>query len=670
MSCFDEWKKITSDSWVLDTVQGYKINFEQVPVQLNIPNQIKFSEIEKTLIDQEVNKMLKEGAIEFSTHENGEFISNLFLVPKPNGTFRPVINLKHLNEYVHYDKFKQETFAFVLELIQPNDWFISLDLRSAYWSIPIHQDCKKFLKFLWQDQLYAFVCLPFGISSAPFVFTKTLKPAYASFRKLGIRCSYYIDDSIGMNNDRKLCKSNAELMIKTLESLGFIINDEKSVVEPVQRITYFGFVIDSELFKIFLPEDKIQKIKSMGVNLSSKKFISIRELASFIGLIISSFDAVLEGPLHYRTLERFKVQALQKNPDFNSTVQLNPAGLIEINWWIENVQNKHGKKIRQNPITLWIQTDASNAGFGSYCVEEKLSTNGRWSIKESKNHINFLELLAIFFALKSWISDKHDIHVGIQSDSMVAIAYINDFGGMANTTLDHLAKNIWEFCLARNVFITAYHIPGKNNVEADFFSRHFSDSTEWMLKKKIFSRLITQLVRPNIDLFASRLNCQLEMYVSWMPDPNAFATNAFSLNWTKFTPYIFPPFCLMGAILNKIREDNVEQALIVCPFWTNQIWFPSLLQCMISLPIRLPRHKDILKLPHNDTQHPMGKKLQLIGTVVSGNPLLIEAFHRRLRKASSTAGDQAQESSIHQLGRNGLCGVTSNIEIPFVQLKN
>ena len=74
MLCFDEWKNITSDSWVLDTVQGYKINFEQVPIQINIPNQIKFSEIEKSLIDQEVNKMLKEGAIEYSTHENGEFI--------------------------------------------------------------------------------------------------------------------------------------------------------------------------------------------------------------------------------------------------------------------------------------------------------------------------------------------------------------------------------------------------------------------------------------------------------------------------------------------------------------------------------------------------------------------------------------------------------------------
>jgi hypothetical protein len=198
----------------------------------------------------------------------------------------------------------------------------------------------------------------------------------------------------------------------------------------------------------------------------------------------------------------------------------------------------------------------------------------------------------------------------------------------------------------------------------------FSDSTEWMLKKQIFSRLARQLFCPDIDLFASRLNYQIEPYVSWTPDPDSYATNAFSLDWSKFNPYIFPPFCLMGAVLNKIRDDKVEQALIVCPFWTNQFWFPLLLQCMISLPVRLPRHKDILSLPHNGLQHPMGKQLQLIGAVVSGNPLQIEAFHHRLQMTSSTVGEREPRSNTRLPGGSGRCGVISNLEIQFTQLKN
>lgn len=98
--------------------------------------------------------MLQEGAIVSSDHEVVEFISDIFLVFKPNGTFRSVINLRNLNLFDHYEKFMQETFPFVQELIQQNDYFASLDLKSAYWSIPVHEESVKYLKFEWRDQLY------------------------------------------------------------------------------------------------------------------------------------------------------------------------------------------------------------------------------------------------------------------------------------------------------------------------------------------------------------------------------------------------------------------------------------------------------------------------------------------------------------------------------------
>ena len=139
LSCFPEWKNLTFDKWVLETVQGYKIIFDDLPCQRKIPNKIKFLDSEKLIIDKEVEKMLHEGAIKYSHHKDGEFLSNIFLVLKPNEEYRPILNLKKLNEFVHYDKFKQETFSFVLELVKPNDFFTSLDLRKAYWSIPIHE---------------------------------------------------------------------------------------------------------------------------------------------------------------------------------------------------------------------------------------------------------------------------------------------------------------------------------------------------------------------------------------------------------------------------------------------------------------------------------------------------------------------------------------------------
>lgn len=97
-----------------------------------------------------------------------------------------------------YEHFKQETFSVILDLVQENDFMTSLDLKDAYFSISIHEDYQKYLKKIWEGQLYSFCCLPFGLSSAPRTFTKVLKPVFSWFRQ-GFRCSYFIDDSLNMD---------------------------------------------------------------------------------------------------------------------------------------------------------------------------------------------------------------------------------------------------------------------------------------------------------------------------------------------------------------------------------------------------------------------------------------------------------------------------------------
>ncbi len=259
--CFDVWNKFTHDPWILQTISGHIIEFDSKPFQTFFPKEIPFSDEQSTIISNEITELLHKGAIVPSTCEINQFLSNIFIVPKPNGKFRPVINLKQLNNFVHYEHFKQETFLIVLDLIQKNDFFTSIDLKDAYFSIPIHTDYQKFLKFIWNGQLFQFVCLPFGLSSAPRVFTKILKPIYAWFRQQCIRCTYYIDDSLNLDGDSHICLRNTWIMIETLQSLGFTINFEKSVLIPSQRITFFGFVLDSVQFKVFLTEEKVENIK-------------------------------------------------------------------------------------------------------------------------------------------------------------------------------------------------------------------------------------------------------------------------------------------------------------------------------------------------------------------------------------------------------------------------
>ena len=62
------------------------------------------------------------------------------------------------------------------DLLQPNDWLGKIDLKDAYFVVPIWEKHQKFLRFVWKDSLMEFACLPFGLALAPRVFTKLMKP--------------------------------------------------------------------------------------------------------------------------------------------------------------------------------------------------------------------------------------------------------------------------------------------------------------------------------------------------------------------------------------------------------------------------------------------------------------------------------------------------------------
>jgi hypothetical protein len=104
---------------------------------------------------------------------------------------------------------------------------------------------------------------------------------------------------------------------------------------PTKRIVFFGLIIDTEVFKVFLTDEKVDKIISLGHSILQQKNVVIRCLASFIGLIVHAFYAVTFGPLHYRNLERNKVSALRNSfGNFESIVFINEDSKNEIKWWI------------------------------------------------------------------------------------------------------------------------------------------------------------------------------------------------------------------------------------------------------------------------------------------------------------------------------------------------
>ena len=172
--------------------------------------------------------------------------------------------------------------------------------------------------------------------------------------------------------------------------------------------------------------------------------------------------------------------------------------------------------------------------------------------KEASPQIDFLELKAAFLAFQALVPSVKGPHIRFGIDNHTAMSHITKLGGTRSQNLSNLAIELWNCALNRNLVISVIHILGKLNVLADHKSRIFNDSLEWMLDPRIVREVVAKLGQPDIDLFASRVNHQIPEFVSWRPEPNAVATDAFNLTWNYHLSYLFPPFSLCGS--KRYRE--------------------------------------------------------------------------------------------------------------------
>ena len=156
-------------------------------------------------------------------------------------TFRLIFSFKKCNKALLFRHFKLDTLSTVIGLITLDSYMASLDLKHAFYSIPIATEQRRYLKFVWNGQLYEFGALPMGLTSSPRIFTKVMKPpALAFLRKKGYTLTGYIDDFFLQGNDGDKCLANIKETLKVFLSLGFTVNSEKSAACTYPGIDLFG----------------------------------------------------------------------------------------------------------------------------------------------------------------------------------------------------------------------------------------------------------------------------------------------------------------------------------------------------------------------------------------------------------------------------------------------
>ena len=277
--------------------------------------------------------------------------------------------------------------------------------------------------------------------------------------------------------------------------------------------------------------------------MDSSHSLKVRNIARLIGFLVSSLPAVKYGTLNYRYLEIDKINALKCSKG-NVVVHMviSEKGVSEMQWWLCNLDGSFNP-IRYPQVDVTLYSDAYLAEWRA--VMNDISTGRRLSVTEANSHINCFELLAVLFALRCFHASLSGKHVQLMIENTTAVAAINNMETCHTPECHSLAVQIWEFSISHEItWLIAAHIPSSLNVRADRESRHFhSEDTEWMINPTLLrNALDTPDVKPEIELFASRLNRQFPIYCSFRRDPEASCIDAFTISWTEKKILFFSTF--------------------------------------------------------------------------------------------------------------------------------
>ena len=478
------WEKFTTDVWVLSVIRGgLDLVFQERPPLSDSPIPMsQTSDKEKfCLLSEEVQSLLLKRVIEEipPTQSTPGFYSRLFLVPKKTGGMRPVIDLSILNSYLFVPHFKMETNRSIRACILPGMLTTKLDLSDAYFHIPISLASRKFLRFVWNNKVYQFLAVPFGLAVAPQVFQTVI----AHLHTLSIQAHSYLDDSLLKEFDSEILSRHTFLFIRLLLDLGFLISWKKSQILPSQDFLFLGEHYRTDLGLIFPPEEKFQSLCQKILIFSNSPSVTARQFSQLLGFLNSLADVVPLGRLHIRPLQFF----LQEHWDsasqvWEALVPILPVLLPHLDWWTHRENVLTGVALLHPVPSLTLYTDSSLQGWGAFL--EGKSVSGVWSLVQQQEHINLLEMRAVLLALQHFKTLPVSKAVVLATDNTTVVAYLQNQGGTCCHALFLLCKEILLLCLLSHIHLVVRHIPGTFNVLADCLSRfHNPVNTEWELRQ-------------------------------------------------------------------------------------------------------------------------------------------------------------------------------------------
>ena len=225
-----------------------------------------------------------------------------------------------------------------------------------------------------------------------------------------------------------------------------------------------------------------------------------------------------------------------------------------------------------------------------------------------------------------------------------------------------MAITLWEFCIKREISISAVHLPGVDNTKADRLSRMENSDHSYSISDSFFDLLCKSISFPlKVDCFASHLNSKLENFISRYYDPYSSWVDAFTVHWSDHV-YLFPPVPIIHRVISKFKADKTGHGLLICPFWPSQFWFPSLLEILIAPPILIP--SDLVL----DENHRLPKNCRLVAWCIGSIHAQIMDYRGGMRSVGSKGLLGPPFSTIKDVGEGSVLGLIDGKMVTVVSL--
>lgn len=411
-------------------------------------------------------------------------ISRFGVIPKRSapGKWRLILDLSYpegasVNDGIPKDQFSMQYISvddairFIVEL-GPGALMAKIDIASAYRLIPIHPLDRFLLGMKWRDQFFVDLALPFGLRSAPYLFSQYADGLQwiAQYNYDIQRLLHYLDDFFTAGRAcLSECQAALDTLISLCESLGVPLAVHK-VVGPDTILEFLGILLDSIRMEARLPPDKLSRLQSLVAVWLLKKSATKRELLSLIGLLHHASKVVVPG----RTFLRRMIDVSCSARELHHHIRVSKSLRLDLLWWHNFLASWNGKSFFLFPEwaplpSFSVSSDAAGSlGYAALFKNQWFAMP--WTPALMPLAITFKELFPIVVAAWVWGNTWSRLRVVFQCDNSAVVSVISS-GTSRDPAVMHLLRSLLLAAATFNFTVTATHLPGKLNRVADALSR-------------------------------------------------------------------------------------------------------------------------------------------------------------------------------------------------------